>query len=340
MQYQKCIGNSPAMREVYRKIGRVAKSKASVFITGESGTGKELCADAIHQESPRQNKPFIAINCAAIPHNLMESELFGHVKGAFTGADKNRRGAASLADGGTLFLDEIGDMDLELQCKLLRFVQMGTFYKVGTSQLEKVDIRFICATNRYMLTEIQAGRFRQDLYYRLKVISIHLPSLRERGQDILLLAQTFLNQYAQQEHKVFKGFSPEAKKVFLHYDWPGNVRQLEYVIHNMVLLAEGDTISANMVRTTLAEEMAIQKETTKPQPAMPGQEFPSPIPSIPIISNKTLRPFDEIKKDVLLEAIEYCNGNVVQAAKQLGIGKTTIYKKLQEWKIPIKRTIK
>jgi two-component system, repressor protein LuxO len=335
--FHQFIGASRPMLKVYRKIGKVAKSKASVFIIGESGTGKELCADAIHQESPRKDKPFIALNCAAIPHNLMESELFGHVKGAFTGADKERRGAASLADGGTLFLDEIGEMDLDLQSKLLRFVQTGTFYKVGGSQLEKVDIRFVCATNRHMLTEIKAGRFRQDLYYRLKVISIHLPSLREREQDILFLAQTFLNQYTQEEHKAFKGFTPEAEDVLLHYDWPGNVRQLQSVIHNMVLLDEGETISANMVRATLTEEIA--EHTTEPQPAKHTQLL-SPIPDIRIISDKALRPFSEIKKDVFIEAIEYCNGNVVQAAKELGIGKTTLYKKLREWGIPVKRKIK
>ncbi len=336
--FHQFIGVSRPMLKVYRKMGKVANSKTSVFITGESGTGKELCADAIHQESPRKDKPFIALNCAAIPHNLMESELFGHVKGAFTGADKERQGAASLANGGTLFLDEIGEMDLDLQSKLLRFVQTSTFYKVGGSRLEKVKIRFVCATNRKMLTEIKAGRFRQDLYYRLKVISILLPSLRERGQDILLLARTFLNQYAQEEHKAFKGFAPEAENVLLHYDWPGNVRQLQSVIHNMVLLDEGETISANMVRATLTEEMA--EHTTEPQPAKPTQELPPPIPGSPIRSDKAFRPFSEIKKDMFLEAIEYCNGNVVQAAKELGIGKSTLYKKLREWGISIKRTIK
>jgi two-component system repressor protein LuxO len=336
--FHQFIGASRPMLKVYRKMGKVANSKASVFITGESGTGKELCADAIHQESPRKDKPFIALNCAAIPHNLMESELFGHVKGAFTGADKERQGAASLADGGTLFLDEIGEMDLDLQSKLLRFVQTSTFYKVGGSRLEKVKIRFVCATNRKMLTEIKAGRFRKDLYYRLKVISIQLPSLRERGQDILLLAQTFLNQYTQEEHKAFKGFTPEAEDVLLHYDWPGNVRQLQSVIHNIVLLDEGETINANMVRATLTEEMA--EHTTELQPAKSTQELSPPIPSIPIVSGKAFRPFSEIKKDVFLEAIEYRNGNVVQAAKELGIGKSTLYKKLREWGIPIKRTTK
>ncbi|OAD19192.1 sigma-54 interaction domain family, partial [Candidatus Thiomargarita nelsonii] len=175
-----------------------------MLISGESGTGKELCAEAIHKESCRRDKPFLAINCAAIPNNLMESEIFGHVKGAFTGAIKDRQGAASSANGGTLFLDEIGDMDLDLQRKLLRFVQSGTFQKVGSSRTEKVDIRFIYATHRDLLAEIQAGRFRSDLYYRLGAINLKMPPLRERGDDVLLLAQDFLTRYAKEENRSFE----------------------------------------------------------------------------------------------------------------------------------------
>jgi len=182
---------------------------------------------------------------------LIESELFGHVKGAFTGAIQNRQGMASLANGGTLFLDEIGDMDFNLQSKLLRFVETGTFYKVGSSQLETVDIRFIWATNRQLLSAIKAERFRQDLYYRLKVTSILLPPLRHRGYDILQLAISILKQYAQLEEKSFKSFSREAEKILLDYDWPGNVRQLQNVIHNLVLSHYGETITADMVQCTL-----------------------------------------------------------------------------------------
>ncbi len=211
------IGASQPMQDIFQKIDKIAASKASVFINGESGTGKELCAQAIHGKSPRKDKTFLALNCAAIPRDLMECEMFGHVKGAFTGADKNREGAASIANGGTLFLDEIGEMHLDLQRKLLRFVETGTFNKVGSSKLEKVDIRFVCATNRDPLTEIERENFRSDLYYRLNVISLKLPPLRQRGTDVLLLAQSFLNKYSALEQKCFQGFTSEAQKILLHY---------------------------------------------------------------------------------------------------------------------------
>ena len=206
-QFYGFIGSSFAMQSIYRTIDSAAASKATVFITGESGTGKEVCADAIHKSSPRSDKPFVPLNCGAIPKDLMESEIFGHVKGAFTGAIGHRDGAATQADGGTLFLDEICEMDLDLQTKLLRFIQSGTFHKVGSTRLEKVNIRIVCATNRNPLQEVQAGRFREDLYYRLHVIPIHLPPLRDRDQDILEIAKSFLVDYAQgrrkRVHKLF-----------------------------------------------------------------------------------------------------------------------------------------
>lgn len=205
------------MQVLYQIINNAASSKATVFITGESGTGKELCADAIHKESPRKNKPFIAINCAAIPKELMESEIFGHVKGAFTSAISERKGAALTANYGTLFLDEICEMSLDLQSKLLRFVQTGTVQPVGSTQLKKVDVRFICATNRDPLIEVQKGRFREDLYYRLHVIPILLPPLRGREDDILLIAKHFLTKYTQEEKKSFTDFSQETETVLLSY---------------------------------------------------------------------------------------------------------------------------
>ena len=331
--YPQFIGTSPAMQRVYQKIDQVANSKASVLITGETGTGKELCAQALHQASQRQNKPFFALNCAAISHDLIESELFGHVKGAFTGAIQNRQGMASLANGGTLFLDEIGEMDCNLQSKLLRFVETGTFYKLGSSQLETVDIRFIWATNRHLLSEIKAGRFRQDLYYRLKVTSILLPPLRHRGYDILQLAISFLKQYAQLEEKSFKSFSREAEKILLDYDWPGNVRQLQNVIHNLVLSHYGETITADMVQCTLAEEIESPCDIIPPQSL--DQDNPLATAEVAKTSPKTILPLWQVEKNAILEAIEYCNGSVVEAAKLLGIGKTTLYRKLQQWK-PIK----
>jgi two-component system, repressor protein LuxO len=328
-RYPQFIGNSQAMQTVYQKIGQVANSKASVLITGETGSGKELCAQAIHENSERQNKPFLSINCAAIPDNLIESELFGHVKGAFTGAIQNRQGMASLANGGTLFLDEIGEMNLNLQCKLLRFVETGTFYQVGSSQLQTVDIRFIWATNRSLVSEIKAGRFREDLYYRLKVTSILMPPLCQRGEDILLLAYNFLKKYSKLEQKNFKNFTPEAEKILLAYQWPGNVRQLENVIHNLVLSHYGESITGDMLQCTLAEEIQVPCDTRSDHSLNIN---PLNTQAVSKTSPKTIAPLWEVEKNTILEAVELCKGNVVQAAKLLEIGKTTLYRKLQQWK--------
>ncbi len=201
------VGSSLPMQAVYRIVEAAASSKATVFVTGESGTGKEVCAEAIKNRSPRANGPFVAINCAAIPHDLMESEIFGHVKGAFTGALGEREGAAHMADGGTLFLDEVCEMDLDLQAKLLRFIQTETFRKVGGSNIEKVDVRLVCATNKDPMEEVKAGRFREDLYYRLHVIPVHLPPLRDRDDDILKIAEIFLSSYSERENRKFRGSS-------------------------------------------------------------------------------------------------------------------------------------
>ena len=245
--FQGFIGKSKAMQVIYRMVESAAPSKATTFITGESGTGKEVTAEAIHRLSPRTKKPLVVLNCAAIPKDLMESEIFGHVKGAFTGAISDHEGAASQADGGTLFLDEVCEMDLHLQSKLLRFIQTGTFTKVGGNRQQKVDIRFICATNRDPLVEIGEGRFREDLYYRLHVIPIHLPPLRAREGDTLDIARKILLEFAAEENKRFRDFDPEVSRMFLNYPWPGNVRQLQNVIRNIVVLNKGDLVTADMV---------------------------------------------------------------------------------------------
>ncbi len=245
--YHDFIGTSMPMQTVYQMIDKVAASKAPILITGETGTGKELCAEAIHKESKRADKPFVVCNCAAIPENLQESHLFGYIKGAFTGAIKDQKGLVSQADGGTLFLDEIGELPLLMQSTLLRFMQTKTFSKVGNHQLEKVDVRFICATNRNLLAEIEAGRFREDLYHRLNVIEIELPALRERGQDILRLAKFFLHKFAKEEQTDIQGFNAEAEKKLLSYEWSGNVRQLQNTIQNVVLLNGGKVITAEML---------------------------------------------------------------------------------------------
>ncbi|HEX2943193.1 MAG TPA: sigma-54 dependent transcriptional regulator [Rhodopila sp.] len=241
------VGASGRMRAVYDIIQSVASSKASVFITGESGTGKELAAEALHKASPRAAGAFVALNCAAIPRDLLESEVFGHVRGAFTGATSDRIGAAKLADGGTLFLDEIVEMPLDMQVKLLRFVQTGTFTPVGGSKLERVDVRFVCATNRDPMLEVQGGRFREDLYYRLYVVPVELPPLRDRGHDILLIARHFLDLFSQEEGRRFRGFTAEAERLLLAYGWPGNVRQLQNVVRNIVVLHDGDLVTVGMI---------------------------------------------------------------------------------------------
>lgn len=245
--YFDIIGGSENMRDIYRIIENAAPSRATVFITGESGTGKELAAEAIHRRSERTKEPFIPLNCGAIPKDLMESEIFGHVKGAFTGAVSDREGAAHRAEGGTLFLDEICEMDLDLQTKLLRFIQTGTFQKVGGSSIETVNVRFVCATNRDPLEEVRSGRFREDLYYRLHVIPLHMPPLRERDNDILQIANFYLDRFTREEGRDFERFSPEVSALFARYSWPGNIRQLQNIIRNIVVLNNGPEVTLSMV---------------------------------------------------------------------------------------------
>jgi two-component system repressor protein LuxO len=277
--YFDIIGGSQTMRGIYRIIESAAPSRATVFITGESGTGKELAAEAIHRRSERANAPFIPLNCGAIPKDLMESEIFGHVKGAFTGAVSDREGAAHRAAGGTLFLDEICEMDLDLQTKLLRFIQTGTFQKVGGSALETVDLRFVCATNRNPMDEVRAGRFREDLYYRLHVIPLHMPPLRERGQDILQIADFYLKRYTTEEGRDFERFSPEVSSLFVRYSWPGNIRQLQNIIRNIVVLNNGPEVTLSMVprpvNSALGEDEQFGSgaiEAPPPHPVVSGKD--------------------------------------------------------------------
>lgn len=257
------IGDSLAMQTVYNTIDCVANSKASVFVVGESGTGKEVCAQAIHEAGIRSEEPFIALNCASIPKDLIESEIFGHTKGAFTGAVSHRDGAATRADGGTLFLDELCEMDLELQSKLLRFIQTGVFQRVGGSKEEKVDVRFISATNRDPWKEVQNGRFREDLYYRLHVIPIELPPLRQRGKDVISIAKKLLKQYSKEEGKTFKRFSSEVERCFTQYSWPGNVRQLQNVIRQVVVLNIADEVAINMLPAQVTAALSQAKLDSK-----------------------------------------------------------------------------
>ncbi|MES9905297.1 MAG: sigma-54 dependent transcriptional regulator [Sedimenticola sp.] len=323
--YHGFIGGSLPMQAVYRIIDAAAPSSATVFITGESGTGKEVCAEAIHKQGPRRDKPFIAINCGAIPHDLMESEIFGHIKGAFTGAANERKGAATLADGGTLFLDEIAEMDMDLQTKLLRFVQTGSFQRVGDSTEMKVDIRFICATNRDPLEMVEVGRFREDLYYRLHVVPLHLPPLRERGDDILAIARHFLLSYAKEESKGFSEFTPDVEVTLNRYTWPGNVRQLQNVIRNITVLHDDsrvtrqhlppplDTALSEGEISQLVNHQIVKREITDNR------------------DKKIIRPLAEVERQAIEQAITLCNDNIPKAAALLEVSPSTIYRKKQGW---------
>ncbi|MDM8567469.1 sigma 54-interacting transcriptional regulator [Candidatus Halobeggiatoa sp. HSG11] len=324
--YHNFIGASTPMQKIYQTIDNTSNSEASILISGETGTGKELCAEAIHKESNRADQPFIIFDCATVPNDLMESQLFGHVRGAFTNAIKDRQGAALRADGGTLFLDEIGEIPLNLQSTLLRFIQTKTFHQVGSDEVKQVDIRLICASNRNLSEEVKAGRFREDLYFRINHIEINLPTLRERESDILLLAKFFLFKFAKQEQKTFQSFSPKSEQILLDYKWPGNVRELRNIVHNLVILNKGKVITAEMLETKIDD-----KNTS------PSIESNQPLElaenHVDVISDNHLRSFKEIEQDIIFTAIKFCEGNITQTAKLLGIGKATIFSKLKQYKL-------
>lgn len=331
-QYQGFIGNSLPMQAVYRVIESAASSKATVFITGESGTGKEVCAEAIHAASPRSDKPFVALNCAAIPKELIESELFGHVKGAFTGASTERQGAVEMANNGTLFLDELCEMDLDLQSKLLRFIQTGTYQKVGSSKTQSVDVRFVCATNRNPWLEVQEGRFREDLYYRLHVIPITLPPLRDRGEDVLEIAHALLALMSVEEGKNFSRFAPEVMELFRRYHWQGNVRELQNVIRNIVVLNSGEEVALMMVPPPINNggfNFASPRNTVVSTPL-----DSDPVPSVgtsQIVDKSQVEPLWVVEKRAIQAAIDACDGNIPRAAGLLEVSPSTIYRKLQTW---------
>ncbi|WP_316861571.1 sigma-54 dependent transcriptional regulator [uncultured Cohaesibacter sp.] len=316
------IGKSPAMQGVYDQILRIANSKAPVFITGESGTGKEVCAQALHTRSSRKSGPFIAINCSAIPADLMESEIFGHVRGAFTSAVDDRTGAAELADGGTLFLDEIGEMPLDLQAKLLRLIQTGSLRRVGGSKEIKLDIRFIAATNRDPLKEVRAGRFREDLFYRMHVLPIHLPPLRERAGDIMSLASSFLAQYAREEGKSFSMFSFEAEQMLKAYRWPGNVRQLQNIIRRLTVMFDGAVVEAEHLPDLLQRDEGFDQDLD--QAIVELRQIGSAM-------SEMIQPFWQQEKQIIEGALSHFDGNISRAAAALEISPSTIYRKRMSW---------
>lgn len=319
--FQGFIGSSPAMREIYGRITSISRSLATVFISGESGTGKEVCAQAVHDLSNRAEGPFVPLNCGAIPADLLESEVFGHLRGAFTGAIANKTGAAAAADGGTLFLDEICEMDLNLQTKLLRFLQTSTIQPVGAATPRKVDVRIICATNRDPAEEVRQGRFRADLFYRLHVVPIHLPPLRARGEDVIEIAEHVLGQLSSEEGKSFTGIEDEVKALFCRHPWPGNVRQLINVLRNAVVLNEGPLVT----RAMLPLEM-LHFDETGSGAAMP----PEPVESTATLGGLIGRPLAEIERLVIEETIARYGG-VPRAARVLDVAPSTLYRKLSSW---------
>jgi DNA-binding NtrC family response regulator len=317
------VGSSLAMSELYAKIDCVAKSKAPVFIQGETGTGKELCAQAVHAKSDRCQKPFVAVNCGAIPHELMESEMFGHLKGSFTGAIANRAGAAKMADGGTLFLDEICEMPLDLQTRLLRFLQTGLIQAVGASRPEKVDVRIICATNKDPKAEVDAGKLRQDLYFRLFVLPLALPPLRLRGMDVIDIAEFFLCAYSSEENKEFDSFSDDALRVIEDYDWPGNVRELQNVLRQAVVMNAGKQVEMAMLGDLVDE--------IDPRPSLDVTAYigGNNLPTRP--AQFKSRQLWQIERDAIEAAIVASDGSIPRAAEQLGVSPSTLYRKRDNW---------
>ncbi|MFW6177673.1 MAG: sigma-54 interaction domain-containing protein [Desulfohalobiaceae bacterium] len=325
----KILGNSPALKHVLHIVQKVAATESTVLVTGESGTGKELVVRALHQQSPRSNKPFVPINCGAIPADLLESELFGHEKGAFTHAYRSRAGRFELANGGTVFLDEIGELDIALQVKLLRAIQEKEFERVGSNQPQKTDIRIVAATNVDLEQKVQQGTFRKDLYYRLNVVPVHLPSLRERQEDILLLAEHFLHKFCKE--KPLK-LDPQTKDILLRYSWPGNVRELENFMERLSILCEGQVVQPQDLPRKILREMDPDAVHTPTQTySIRNSSFSWPGLKDLHTQSTGLKEFmDEIEHRMLQEALQETEGIKNKAAELLGIKRTTLIEKLKK----------
>ena len=314
--FEGVVGSSPQMNDVIDKLKRIAPTDASVLIEGATGTGKELVAQAIHQNSPRKNKPFVALNCAALSENILESELFGHIKGAFTDASADRVGKFEYAHGGTLFLDEVGDMPLATQIKLLRVLESGEITRVGSNEPIHVNVRIVSATNRNLEDAIAAGTFRSDLYHRLKVVTIVLPRLAERSQDIPLLTDYFMKQFAARHHKSIRSMSTAARRQLMAHDWPGNVRQLRNVVESMVVVDADGVLDLDDLPDEFGAAVAADA-----QPATAGSSLASLVG----------RPLTEIEKQFITETLQLTGGNREEAATMLGIGQRTLYRKIKEY---------
>ncbi len=314
--FEGVIGNSVAMHSVVARLRQIAPTSASVLITGESGTGKELVAKALHVNSPRANKPFVPLNCAELSENILESELFGHVKGAFTGADRDRIGRFQYANGGTLFMDEIGDIPTPIQIKLLRVLESGEIVRVGTNDPVKVNVRLISATNRELADAIADGKFRQDLYHRLKVVSVKLPPLRERRDDIPLLIEHFLKEFSASHGKPISSMTPAVRKVLTGYSWPGNVRELKNTIESMIVI----DIDGRLDMDDLTEDLQSATVLGKSDGAL----------GIDSLVGKSI---EDVEKHYIAETLKLTSGNREEAARLLGIGERTLYRKLKEYQL-------
>lgn len=318
--FHRLIGQSLAMERVYALIENVGQVDTTVLVTGESGTGKELVAEALHNESPRRNRPLVKVDCASIPEDLLESELFGHKKGAFTGAERDRLGRILQADGGTLFLDEIGDISSRMQLRLLRFLQERTFYPVGRDHPIQVDVRLIAATNADLKQKVLDGVFREDLYFRLRVVDIILPPVRERREDIPLLVEHFLTRFGKRMEKKITGFSDQAMEAMMRYSWPGNVRELEHVVERAWVLCGGTTITSEHLPQEVVAGPVEQKWGTAP-PAGRAQVRP------PV----EMEPENEVER--IIDALRRTAGNKAKAARILGMDRSTLYRKMLTYKI-------
>ncbi|MER3416917.1 MAG: sigma-54-dependent Fis family transcriptional regulator [Gemmataceae bacterium] len=318
--FEGVVGNSPQMQAIIEKLKQIAPTNASVLILGETGTGKELVAKAIHNNSPRKNKPFVALNCTAFNENLLEDELFGHEPGAFTGADRLRKGKFEYANGGTLFLDEVGDMPLSLQAKLLRVIEDGQVFRIGGNEAIPVNVRIVSATHRDLEALVARGTFRQDLYYRLKVVTIKLPPLRERREDISLLAYHFMREFGQKENKTVTAIAAEVRRALTAYNWPGNVRELRNLIQSMVV-HDRDGI--------LGLDDLPESEPIRRLPELSAAHWDC--------QSLVGQPLEVVEKYYIQQALELTGGNRSEAARLLGIGERTLYRKIKQWGLDGKR---
>jgi two-component system response regulator HydG len=314
--FEGVVGNSPRMHEVIAKLKDIAPTSATVLIQGETGTGKELVAKAIHTNSPRKNKPFVAMNCTALNENLLEDELFGHEPGSFTGADRMRKGRFEYANGGTLFLDEVGDMPPALQAKLLRVLENKEVFRIGSNEAIKVNVRLLSATNRDLEAAVADGKFRRDLYFRLKVVTVRLPPLRERREDIPLLTAHFVKEFSQLHGKRVGGVTEAARRTMAAYDWPGNVRELRNLIESMVVQDRDGALGLEDVQ-----------EGDALRPLSGGGRAPA------APADLVGRPLSEVQRYYVEQALQVTGGNREEAARLLGIGERTLYREIQEWKV-------